>query len=154
MRIENWHSKDIFQGFIDKAEQGANAVMDEVVAASKAKLAGLVSYPPIVREGKFSSADVSFTPKTGKDKNQLVQFHTNKRWMGRHKTKVDTLVETIRRVNKTGSGNVRVYAGNFKAYWAFMIEKGSVNNKAYHFLQEPFHSMKSQMVKKIASGGK
>jgi len=156
MRIENWNAKEIFGAFLEKAENGANLVMDEVVAASKQKCRGSFEHnPPIFREGKFSSARVVFTPKTGKNKGKLVSFDTKKRWMGRFPGQ---LQNTIRRVNKVGSGTVRVYAGNFKVYYALMVEKTGYTDKGgkfhqpIHFLQAPFHAIKQTMISKIAKG--
>jgi hypothetical protein len=152
MRLENWHTKDIFQGIIDRAEEGANAVMDEVVTASQRKLSGLVDSPPIVRAPGWSSADISFIPQSGDKKGKLVEFHTDKRWVGRRTP--DNLHDSIRRTNKAGSGNVRVYAGNFKVYWARYIELGYTDlggkhHAGYHYLRAPFHDIKRKTVKTI-----
>jgi hypothetical protein len=154
MRIENWHSKEIFKEYEDTAMDNANAVMDTVVDQAKA----LCPVDPItVREGKFGSANVSFIPKTGKNKGQLVQFHTEKRWMGRQP---GDLKGTIRRVNKRDEshGSIRVYAGNFKIYWAFMVEHGTASTgwggpaRKQPFLRPPFHAIKENAVSKIKGG--
>jgi len=159
MRIERWNSKEIFGALLEKAENGANNAMDDVIVAAKAKLAGsVVEIPPIVREGHFGSANVSFTPKTGKNKGNLVQFSTDKRWTGRRTSSRDQLYDSLRRVNRAGSGSVRGYCGNFLAYWAFMVEKSGYTDRGgkfhppLHFLQAPFHAMKGSMVSKIAKG--
>ncbi|MEN6615113.1 MAG: hypothetical protein ABFD12_01005, partial [Syntrophorhabdus sp.] len=65
MRVENWHSKEIFKAIESRAMDNANAVMDEVVVAAK----GRCPVDPVTfREGKFGSANVSFIPKTGRNK--------------------------------------------------------------------------------------
>jgi len=152
MRVENWHSKEIFKAIEDRAVDNANAVMDDVAAEAKAKCP---VDPVTFREGKFSKAHVSFTPKTGRNKGNLVSFDTEYRWMGRAP---GNLRDTIRRVNKPGSGNIRVYAGNFKIYWAFMIEKGYHDrggryHAGVHFLQAPFHRVKMSVINRIKNGG-
>lgn len=158
MRVERWNSKDIFQGLIDKAESGANVVMDDVVKETRAKYTQpLVKHePPIWRKGRFGSARVTFIPKTGKGKGVVVDFYTDKRWTGRWPGQ---LRNTVRRVNKPGSGNVRGYMGNFKVYYASMVEKtgytdrGGKFHQPLHILQGTFHSKKVNMLKSIANGG-
>jgi hypothetical protein len=156
MRIESWHSKEIFKAYEDKAMDNANDVMDGVVESSKQKCRVDFEHdPPIFRAGKFSSAHVEFTPKTGAGKGELVSFDTKSRWMGRYPGQ---LQNTIRRVNRDGTGSVRAYAGNFKVYYALMVEKTGYTDRGgkfhppLHFLQAPFHAMKGSMVGKIAKG--
>jgi len=157
MRIEGWRAGEVFKRVEETAMDNANSVMDEVVVEAKQRLIGdIKEIPPIVREGGFSSADVSFIPKTGKNKGTLVSFHTDKRWTGRRTP--DNLYDSIRRVNKEGSGTVRAYAGNFKVYWAFMVEKSGYTDRAgkfhgpLHFLQGPFHEKKSSILNRIKGG--
>lgn len=145
MRIEGWHSKEIFQGIMDQALTNANGVMDDVVMAAKQAC----PVGTITREGKWASGNVSFTPKTGKNKGELVQFTTNRRWMGRAP---GDLRSTIRRVNKPNSGNIRVYAGNFKIYWAFMVERGTAKMAARPFLRSAFHAKKQEILGRIKNG--
>jgi len=147
MRLENWHSKEIFQGIMDQALVNANVVMDEV--ADDAKMRCPVDTKTYRPDG-WANAHVEFTPKTGAWKNKLVSFNTKKRWVGR---KPGDLLSTIRRVNRPGSGNIRVYAGNFKIYWAFMVEKGTSRTKAQPFLKPSFHRIKKDIVKMIKNGG-
>jgi len=158
MRIERWNSKDVFKGLIDKAEEGANVVMDDIVRITRAKYnPPLVKHdPPILRKGRFGSARVTFIPKTGKDKGKIVDFYTDKRWTGRWPGQ---LKSTVRRRNRPGSGNVRGYLGNFKVYYASMVEKTGYTDRSgkfhqpLHILQSTFHSKKVTMLKTIASGG-
>jgi len=158
-RIERWNSKEVFKALEDRAMDNANDVMDEVKTSAKQRLAGsVVQIPPIVRAGRFGSASVSFTPKTGKNKGKLVQFSTDKRWTGRRTSDRDQLYDSMRRVNKPGASNIRVYCGNFLAYWALMVEKTGYTDRGgkfhppLHFLQAPFHAMKQSFVSKIAKG--
>lgn len=159
MRIANWRSKEVFGALLDKAEQGANAVMDDVVKVvhSKYKQPLVKHAPPIYRKGRFGSARVTFIPKTGKNKGEVVDFYTDKRWTGRWPGQ---LQRTVRRVNKAGSGSVRVYLGNFKVYYASMVEKTGYTDRGgkfhppLHILQGTFHAKKNTMLKAIANGGK
>jgi len=159
MRVESWRGKEVFAGYIDQAEANANVVMDEVVVGAKAKLMGSITQrPPIVRQGGFSRATVEFTPKTGRNKGKPVLFNTDKRWTGRRTSEMDQLHGSIRRVNKPGSGSVRVYCGNALAYWAGMVEKtgytdrGGTKHAPLHFLQGTFHAQKQSMLGKVAKG--
>jgi len=157
MKVANWRSKEIFKALGDRAYDNANNVMDDVVAAAK-RLCPSPGATNITRPPGFSKAFVSFTPKTGRNKGKLIQFHTEKRWIGRSP---GALGDTIRRVNKRGqaSSSIRVYAGNFKIYWAFMVEKGTASTgwggpaRAQPFLRPAFNSVKKDVLKKVASGG-
>lgn len=157
MRVENWHTRDIFTTIEGKATQNAEDLMDAVVHRAKIKCP-----PPgktnISRPPGWSKARVRFTPKTGKNKGKLVDFTTTKRWVGREP---GNLRDSIRRVSKTewSGRTIRVYAGNFKIYWAFYVEKGTSKtgwggpSPAYHFLKPPFHAIKAEVVNRIKNGG-
>lgn len=163
MRVAKWRADEVFGEYRSRAEANANDIMDDVVVAAKNKLASAISAyepspnsppRPIIRRGRESYAKVSFTPKTGKNKGKLVEFETSRRWTGRHYTSEDTLIDTIRRVNgRKNPGNVRVYAGNFKAYWAFMVERGTHKTPAHNFLRPSFHAQKATMLKRLTKGG-
>lgn len=154
MRIKNWHGGEIFRAIEEKAYDNANGVMDKVVQESKR----LCPKSNIYRPPGWSKAFVSFTPKTGRNKGELVQFDTEKRWIGREP---GNLRNTIRRVNTKddSTGTIRVYAGNFKIYWAFMVERGTASTGfggpavAQPFLRPAFNSIKSSVVKQIKNGG-
>jgi hypothetical protein len=128
--------------------------MDEVVVSAKSNLT--MKNPQVVREGGFGKAHVVFTPKRGRNKGEVVDFDTDKRWMGRGSPNI--LANTIRRVNKTGSGGIRIYCGNTKVYWAFMVEKSGYTDRSgkfhrpLHFLQRSFLAAKREMISKIAKG--
>ena len=146
MRIENWRGKEVFNQIAEQALENANLFMDDVVANAKARC----PVGTITREGKWASASVMFTPKTGRSKGQLVSFDTDKRWMGR--TPGD-LKNSIRRVTKSRTGNIRVYAGNFKVYWAFMVEHGTSKMAAKPFLRPTFEVAKGIAARFIQNGG-
>lgn len=151
MRVENWKADQVFSDITNQAIENANNFMDSIVLEAKR----LCPVDPItVREGKFSSAVISFTPRTGKNKGKPVSFGTQKRWMGREP---GNLRDTIRRVNKPGSGTIRVYAGNFKIYWAFMVERGyrdrsGKQHAAQPFLRPVFHQAKGKAIQAIKGG--
>lgn len=149
MRVENWRAKEVFGQIYEKVLGNANAAMDEVVEAARQKC----PVGTVTRDGKWVYQGVSFTPRTGKNRGRSVQFQ-GKRWTGR---RPGMLRDTIRRVNKHGSGSIRVYAGSYKIYWAFMIErgfhdKGGRFHSGVHFLQKPFHEKKKGFLNKIQNG--
>jgi HK97 gp10 family phage protein len=146
MRIEGWHAKEIFSQIAEEAIKAANGVMDDVVVSAKAKC----PIGSITREGKFASANISFTPKTGANKGKLVSFSTDKRWMGRNP---GDLRNSIRRVNRRARpGNIRVMAGNFKTYWAFMVEYGTAKSRPQPFLRPAFQGIKNSVISRIEAG--
>jgi len=145
MRVSQWKAHDVLSEIAGRAIDNANDFMDLVVADAKRRC----PVGTIWREGKFANAKVSFTPKTGSNKGTLVSFGTQKRWYGREP---GNLRDTIRRVNKPDSGNVRVYAGNFKIYWAFMVERGTSKTAAQPFLRPAFFSAKNRLKKAIKNG--
>jgi hypothetical protein len=149
MRVERWRAKEEFDRLSQTAMDNANTAMDEVVAVARQRCpVGSVS-----RDGKWVFQGVSFTPGTGKNRGNLVQFQ-GRRWTGRQP---GNLRDTIRRVNKAGSGSIRVYAGSYKIYWAFMIHRGYHDRSGkWHpgipFLQAPFHQLKGGFLTKIKNG--
>ena len=146
MRVANWKAPEVFDEISERALNNANDFMDLVVAEAKRRC----PVDPITfREGKFSNAIVSFTPQTGHNKGSLVYFGTQKRWLGRAP---GNLRDTIRRVNKIASGNIRVYAGNYKIYWAFMVERGTSRTAAQPFLRNAFYSMRAEVNRAIKNG--
>jgi len=152
MRVASWRGHEVFDDTYNKAVDNANEFMDTVVEDAKRRCP-----PPgkthIFRPPGFSSATVSFTPKTGRNKGQLVTFKTDKRWTGREP---GNLKGTIRRVTK--GGNLRIYAGNFLYYWAFMVERGTSSTgwggpaAAQPFLRPAFRAGKTRAI--AAIGGK
>lgn len=153
MRIANWRGGEIFKGVIEQAEANANKVLDEVVVGAKANLK--MKNPQVVRNKEFGSAHVSFSvEKRGKTKD--VEFYTDKRWMGRGAP--NTLAQTIRRVNRPGARGPRVYCGNYKVYWAYMVEKSGYTdrNGDFHpplnFLSKTFNAARKDIVTRIAKG--
>jgi HK97 gp10 family phage protein len=145
LRIENWRGKEVFDQIAEQALENANLLMDDVVAAAKSRC----PVGTVTREGKWSTANVSFTPQSGKNKGQRVSFTTDKRWMGRNP---GDLRNTIRRVTKPRTGNIRVYAGNFKIYWAYMVERGTSKMPAKPFLRPAFQSAKQIASRFIKDG--
>jgi hypothetical protein len=154
MRIANWHGGEIFKGFTEQAESNANKVMDEIVVGAKSNLK--MKNPQVYRDQGFGKAHVAFMPKRGKNKNKAVEFFTDKRWKGRGEP--NTLGGSIRRVNRPGANGPRVYCGNFKVYWAYMVEKSGYTDRKgtfhppLHFLSNTFNAARKDMVSRIAKG--
>lgn len=152
MRVSRWKAKEVFSEIWDKARGNAGAIMDEIVIESKWECP---TDPYTFREGRFGSANIAFKPRTGRNKGKLVRWSTDKRWMGRQP---GDLRRTIRRVDaKHDESSFRVYAGNFKIYWALFIERGYHDRGGkFHapvpFLRKPFNAKKKTMVKRIKEG--
>ena len=148
MRVANWKANEIFQGLRIQALDNANSAMDDVVVKARQKYDSY-PHPYSGRRGPdvFVTRNVSFTPKTGKRAGSLVQFKA-KTWLGDNQG----LRATIRRVNKPGSGNVRVYAGNYKVFYARFVERGTVKMKAKPFLRPAFNEIKASITRRIARG--
>lgn len=144
MKISKWNGNKVFGDIYKHALQNGNEFMDMVVKDAKARC----PVGTITREGKWSGASVSFTPKTGRNKGKPVQF-AGKRWMGREP---GNLRDTIRRTNIKDSGSIRVYAGNFKIYWAFMVERGTSKTAAHPFLRPTFMAAKGRALRAIKTG--
>ena len=149
MRVESWRAKEVLDAKSQQAMDNANAAMDEVVEAARQKC----PVGTVTRDGKWVYQGVSFTPRTGKNRGRSVQFQ-GKRWTGRQP---GDLRDTIRRVNKAGSGSVRVYAGSYKFPYAHMIHRGYHDKSGkWHpgipFLQAPFHQLKGGFLNKIKNG--
>ena len=147
MKISKWNANKVFGDIYKQAMKNGNELMDQVVVAAKAKC----RVGTITREGKWSGeVTVSFTPRTGRNKGRPVEFRA-KRWMGREP---GDLRDTIRRVNlrDSVSGNIRVYAGNTKIYWAFMVERGTSKTAAHPFLKPAFLSAKRKALRAIKTG--
>ena len=151
MRVANWRGKEVAEEFTGLFNNNGLLFMESVAAEARR----LCPVGTITREGKFSKARVSFTPQTGKNKGSLVQFDTESRWMGRNPY---DLKNSIRVVTKEGKGSIRVYAGNFKVYWAFMVEHGTASTgwgkgtKAQPFLRPAFFTAKARALRAIKEG--
>ena len=145
MRLESWREGEVFNEITETALKNANGVMDDVVTLARS----MCPVGTISRPGGWSSANVAFTPKTGKNKGTPVSFHTDKQWKGREP---GDLRNTIRRVNRKDSGNIRVYAGNFKIYWAFMVERGTIKTRPQPFLRPAFQQVQTTALEKIKNG--
>ena len=82
------------------------------------------------RRGAAKPKNVQFLARKGKSKTnfRLVKYTTTRpeiRYPGQ-------LRDSIRIVEKEGKRfNLRVYAGNYNAYYAHMIERGTIHNKAF-----------------------
>lgn len=149
MRIGNWKAQGIFEQIVSLAQEQSNYIMDKVVIVAKQKCPILKDLSQERPDG-WAHAEVSFTPKTGHNKGTLVKFSTDKRWTGRRQ---GDLQQTIRRVNNAyNPGNVRVYAGNFKIYYAYMVEKGTIKTPAQPFLRPAFNQIKQTAIADIQRG--
>lgn len=144
-RVANWHAKEIFSQIAAEAIRAGNEVMDDVVAAAKAKC----PVGTITREGKWKTATVSFTAKAGTKKAKAVSFQAQQ-FTGR--TPGD-LRNSIRRVNKRDRpGNIRCYAGSKKVNYAHFVEYGTVKMKRQSFMRPAFQQIKNNVISRIEKG--
>ena len=155
MRLANWRAKEVLDAISEAALNSADGIMGNVVVNAKIACPVLVDLSQERPDG-WRSANISFTPKTGRNKGKPVKFFTMRQWTGR---KQGDLQKTIRKVTKEDRvGNYRVYAGNFKIYYAHMIEKSGYTDRAgrFHppipFLRNSFNGQKSKVIDRIKSG--
>lgn len=147
MRVEGLRIKEVFQNIADLAIIGANKVMDDVAAKAR----GLCPTKAGVEVGTQYRGygtvmrDVMFTPKKGRGRGKHVNFIA-KTEMGRT---AGSLRNTIRKVEKSDRpGNVRVYAGSAKVFYARFIEYGTASTgwgkgvKKQQFMRPAFHAIK------------
>ena len=156
-KIENWNAPEVMNTITHHVSASAENFMD-LIAADAWKRCPVGT---VYREGKFASARIAFKPKTGKNKDKLVIFNTDKRWVGR---KPGSLRHTIRKVSRqtVRGDSIRVYAGNFKIYWAFMVEFGTASTgwgnpgpaEAQPFLRPAWNAKKNAVEQDIAKGVK
>jgi hypothetical protein len=153
MRIANWRAKEVFDMIVDVALEEQREVMDDVVTVARRKCPTLDTSKIKERPDGWSKAWVNFIPKTGPHKDEQVSFLTDKRWTGRRK---GDLRDTIRRVTtERRPGNVRVYAGSTKIYYAFMVEKGTSSTgwggpaKAQPFLRPAFNGVRNTTLTRL-----
>jgi hypothetical protein len=142
-RVANWRAKEVFNEVAQVALAEANAVMDDLAEEAKARC----PVSPIVRQGKWATNQtVNINPKSGKNKGKSITFQA-RRWLGREP---GDLRKTIRKVTKRDRpGNIRVYAGNTKIFWAFMVERGTIKTPAQPFLRPALHSAQQRALSRI-----
>lgn len=145
MRIEGWRAKEIFSQIAEEALKEGNAIMDDVVVASKRNC----PVGTITRDGKTGKVTISFTAKAGTKGARAVSFEAQS-WSGRYPGQ---LRDTIRRVNKRDRpGNIRVYAGDKKTIYARFLEYGTAKMKAHPFMRPGFQQVKNTVVSRIEKG--
>lgn len=146
MRVSGWKDREVFSQIREVAIEQAEAIMDDLVMEARTR----TPVSPIVREGKWShNKVVSFSIKKGRNKGQAVSF-TAKRWLGRQP---GDLRKTIRKVTRHDRrGNIRVYAGNTKIYWAFMVERGTSKTKAVRYLKKAFDHIQATAKERLEKG--
>lgn len=158
MKVANWKAREVFDSASQQIDRNAGEFMDSVLEIAKQKCP-----PPgktnIYRPPGWSNASVKFTPRRGKDRGKLIQFNTTKRWTGRNP---GDLKGTIRRQDRVTPSrtSLRIYAGNFKLYWAFMVEYGTASTgwggpaKATPFLRPAWNARKKAVQKSLIDGSK
>ena len=145
MRVANWKAKEVFSQIREEAIAAVIGVMDDVAAAAKARC----PVGTVTRSGDTVMKVVSFTPQRGRGKGQPVSFMA-KQWTGREP---GSLRDSIRRVLKPDRpGNVRVYAGNAKVFYAHMVEYGTKKMGPRPFMRFAFREKTGELIAKIEKG--
>lgn len=143
VRVIGLKIKEVFTEIIDAAMVGANEVMDKgVVEAQRHCPVGTIT-----REDGRALRDVLFIPQKGRGKGKIVNFIADT-WTGR---KPGSLRATIRKVEKYDRrGNLRVYAGNQKVFYARFTEYGTASTgwgkgvPKQPFMRPAFQSIKGE----------
>jgi len=145
MRVANWKAKEIFSQVREEAIAAVIGVMDDVAAAARARC----PVGTVTRSGDTVMKVISFTPRKGRNKGQPVSF-MGKQWTGREP---GSLRDSIRRVLKPERpGNVRVYAGNTRVFYAHMVEYGTAKMSPRPFMRFAFRETTGNLVAKIEQG--
>jgi HK97 gp10 family phage protein len=63
-----------------------------------------------------------------------------------------SLRNTIRRVSRRDKGNIRVYAGSKKVFYARFVEMGTVKMRKKPYLRPAFQQRKGAILKKVKYG--
>lgn len=145
MRVENWRAKGIFDQIASNALEAANEIMDDHAKAAKL----MCPVGTVNRPDGYVNRPVVFTPSTGKGKGKEVRF-VARTWMGR---KPGSLRDTIRKVTKPSRpGNIRVYAGTNKVFYARFVEYGTVKTPRQSFMRPTFQAIKGTIESRIEAG--
>jgi len=140
MRVEGWKGKQVFDNIVEAAMVGANAVMDDHVADAKRRC----PVGKIRRGGANQMRDVLFTTKRGKVVNFIADT-----WMGRIPGSLRSTIRKVEKYNRVG--NIRVYAGTHKVFYARFVEYGTSKTKAQPFLRPSFQAIKGTVRERIES---
>lgn len=135
MRVEGLRIKEVFQHVADLAIAGANNVMDDVANDARRR----VPVGNITRKDGSVMRDVAFIPKSGRGKGKIVNFIADT-WMGRVPGSLKATIRKVEKINRPG--NIRVYAGSKKVFYARFVEYGTVKTKAQPYLRPSFHAIK------------
>jgi HK97 gp10 family phage protein len=143
VRVIGLKIKEVCQQIVDAAMVGANDLMDESVVTAKR----LCPVGTITRKDGQALRDVLFVPKTGRGKGKTVNYIADT-WIGRNP---GSLRATIRKVEKYNRrGNLRVYAGNSKVFYARFTEYGTASTgwgkgvPKQPFMRPAFQSIKGR----------
>lgn len=137
MITEGFEGNEVYIQIEAAAISEANRIADEIMASAKAKC-------PV---GSIT-----------RDERKKFYWTQGKKWLpasgGAPWTEREpgTLRDSIRKVKLSDvPGNVRVYAGNFYAYYARFVEYGTAKMRARPFLRPAFQSKEGQALGRIES---
>jgi HK97 gp10 family phage protein len=145
MRVAGVRVKEFGDEIFGQCIENGNVLMDGIRDHAKR----LVPVGKVTRAGGFAARQISFIPKKGRNKGTSVEFDAEV-WVGRIP---GSLRNSIRRVNSVRNpGSIRVYAGNYKIYYAFMVERGTVKTRKQPFLRPAFEAAKAHALIVLKNG--
>ena len=151
-RIVGSRVKEIGDEIYGQCIDNANVLMDDVMDQARR----ICPKGSITREGGFVRRIVVINPKAtskGKggyrvrDRQRVFEANT---WLGRVP---GSLRASIRRVNSLRKpGSIRVYAGHYKVFYAFMVERGTVKTNPQPFMRPAFAAAKPRILNVLKNG--
>lgn len=150
MRVERLRIKEVFQNVADLAIVGANNVMANHAEDARRR----APRGTITRKDGQTQRDVAFVPKSGRGKGKIVTFIADT-WTGREPGSLKASVRKVEKLDRPG--NIRVYAGSKKIYYARFVEYGTASTgwggpaKAQPFMRPSFHVIKGKIRNSIES---
>ena len=145
MRVTGVRVKEIGDEIYGQCIENGNSLMDGVRDHARR----IAPKGKVTRAEGYTKRHVSFTPKSGRKSGLLVEFEANT-WTGRVP---GSLRASIRRVNSFRKpGSIRVYAGHYKVFYAFMVERGTVKTNPQPFMRPAFNAAKSNALTVLKNG--
>lgn len=148
MRIVGLRIKEVLDNVRDLAIAGGNAVMGDHAEDARRR----APRGTITRKDGQVLREVFFTPKKGRGKGKDVNFIANT-WMGREPGSLKASIRKVEKFNRPG--NIRVYAGSGKVYYARFVEYGTASTgwggpaKAQPYMRPSFLAIKGTAKNRI-----
>jgi len=145
-RISGARVQEVGDSIYGQCLENGNVLMDSITAHARR----ICPVGTVTRKEGYAKRFVSFIPKSGRKSGTLVEFMANT-WIGRSP---GSLRDSVRRVNsRRKPGSIRVYAGHYKVFYAFMVERGTVKTRPQPFLGPAWNSGKARALTVLKNGG-